>query len=82
MAELIVRDLEDDIKARLKQRAARRGRSMDEEVRQILRQAVQESDAPPARLGTRIAARFAGPGLDEDLPELHGESPRPADLGP
>lgn len=82
MAQFIVRNLEGNIEARLKQRAARHGNSMEEEVRQILRQAVQGTDDHPARLGSRIAARFAGLGLTEDLPELHGQAPRPADLDP
>jgi plasmid stability protein len=82
MAELTVRNLEDDIKTRLKQRAARRGHSMEEEVRRILRQAVEETEAPPVRLGSRIAARFAGLGLTEDLAELHGQPARPANLEP
>jgi antitoxin FitA len=80
MAELTVRNLEDDIKTRLKQRAVRRGHSMEEEVRLILRQAVQAADASPEPLGSRIAARFAGLGLSEDLAEWRGQAPRPADL--
>jgi hypothetical protein len=40
MAQVIVRDLEEDVKARLKRRAAQHGRSMEEEVRDILRNAV------------------------------------------
>ena len=55
---------------------------MEEEVRLILRQAVAEVDGPPIRLGSRIAARFAGLGLTKDLPELRGGAPRPADLEP
>lgn len=42
MAQFIVRHLEETVKARLKRRAARRGRSMEEEVRHILRDAVKE----------------------------------------
>ncbi len=41
MAQFIVRNLEDDVKARLKRRAARHGRSMEEEARHILRDAVK-----------------------------------------
>jgi plasmid stability protein len=48
MAQFIVRNLEDDVKARLKRRAARHGHSMEEEVRQILRSAVQEDDPSAA----------------------------------
>lgn len=36
MAQLIVRNLEEDVKTRLRQRASRDGRSVEEEVRNIL----------------------------------------------
>jgi plasmid stability protein len=51
---------------------------MEEEVREILRNAVREEQAPPTRLGSRIAARFRGKGLETDLPELRGTEARPA----
>lgn len=72
MAQLIVRDIEESVKQDLKRRAARHGRSMEEEVREILRRAVREEEAPPIRLGSRIAARFRDKGLDVELPEMHG----------
>ena len=78
MAQFIVRNLEDDVKARLKRRAERYGRSMEEEARHILRNAVREENRPAPRLGSRIAARFRGAGLTQDLPELHGQPPRSA----
>jgi plasmid stability protein len=78
MAQLIVRDLEDAVKARLKRRAERHGRSMEEEVRDILRNAAKEENNPLPNLGSRIAARFAKTGLTTNLPELHGQAPRPA----
>lgn len=81
MAQFIVRDLEEDVKTRLKRRAKRHGRSMEDEVRHILRKAVKEESRPLPGLGTRIAARFAKIGLTEDLPELRGQSPRPAKFG-
>jgi plasmid stability protein len=80
MAQFIVRNLEDDVKVRLKHRAARHGHSMEEEVRQILRNAVQEDDRLPPKLGSRIAARFAGIGLTEELPESHGQAVCPVDF--
>jgi plasmid stability protein len=76
MAQFVVRHLEEDVKARLKRRAARNGRSMVEEVRQILRNAAREENRPPTKLGSRIAARFAKAGLLQDLPELHGHRVR------
>lgn len=81
MAQFIVRQLEEEIKARLKRRAARAGRSMEEEVRHILRNAVKQGSGATPRLGSRIAARFAKAGLTADLPELRGQPVRPADLG-
>ncbi|MGH8636745.1 MAG: FitA-like ribbon-helix-helix domain-containing protein [Burkholderiales bacterium] len=60
MAQFIVRDLEDDVKEALKKRATSNGRSMEEEVRQILRNAVKARKRVPPGLGSRIAARFAG----------------------
>jgi plasmid stability protein len=53
---------------------------MEEEVREILRDAVKGEERTPSRLGTRIAARFARVGLTADLPELHGQAVRPADF--
>jgi plasmid stability protein len=81
MAQIVVRQLEEDVKARLKRRAERHGRSMEEEVREILRNAAREESRPVAKLGSRIAARFRKAGLTADLPELRGQRPRPAELG-
>ena len=81
MAQFIVRHLEDDVKARLKRRAERHGRSMEEEVRHILRNATREENRAMHKLGSRIAARFKKTGLTEDLPELHGQLPQSADFG-
>jgi plasmid stability protein len=80
MAQLVVRNLDDDVKARLQRRARRHGRSTEEEVREILRHAVRGDDRPRAGLGSRLAARFAGLGLEEDIPELRGHPAEPADL--
>jgi plasmid stability protein len=80
VAQLIVRQVDDDVKVKLQRRARRHGRSMEEEVREILRNAVKgESDARP-RLGSRLAARFALVGLAADIPELRGQPARPADF--
>ena len=77
MAQLVVRNIEDGLKERLRQRARRHGRSMEEEVREILRNALKSSDRREG-LGTRLARRFKGIGLDFDIPELRGQEPRPA----
>ena len=80
MAQILVRQIEDDVKAKLQQRARSHGRSTEEEVREILRNSVRDEQTPPAMLGSRIAARFAKVGLDEDIPELRSQPVRPAEL--
>jgi plasmid stability protein len=82
VAQLLVRHLDDDVKAKLQERARRHGRSTEEEVREILRNAVREERSSPTPLGTRIAARFAGVGLDKGIPELSGEAAEPAVFPP
>ena len=77
MAQVIVRGLEDDVRARLKRRAAQHKRSMEEEIRHILRNAVKEQNRPVGRLGSRIAARFAKVGLAGELAEVRAGAPRP-----
>lgn len=47
MASLTVRGLEDDIKKRLRVRAATKGVSLEEEVRRILREAVANENSEP-----------------------------------
>jgi plasmid stability protein len=82
MAQIVVRDLEEEVKVRLKRRAERHGRSMEDEIRHILRNAAKESKRPIAKLGSRIAERFSGKGLTIDLPELRGQTAQPAGLDP
>jgi plasmid stability protein len=81
MAQLVVRNLEDDVKKRLKKRAEKHGRSMEEEVRDILRAAVTKDKPREEGFGTRFASHFRGLGLKEPLPELRGEVwARPVDF--
>lgn len=79
MAQIVVRQLDDDLKAALQDRAKAHGRSTEEEVREILR-CVVRSDKRPSPLGSAIAARFRGNGLDTEISELRGEPVRPADV--
>jgi plasmid stability protein len=80
MAQFVVRQLEDDVARKLKQRARKNSRSMEDEVRHILRTAVQQRPEARHQIGTRIAARFKRAGLSEDLPEFRGVPARAADL--
>jgi antitoxin FitA len=58
MATLTIRDFDDDLKAKLRIRAAEHGRSMEAEVRAILRSALARS-GDGLGMGTRIRRRFA-----------------------
>jgi len=77
MAQFVVRNLEESVKASLQRRAKRHGRSMEAEVREILRDAANEKEAPADGLGTRIAALFRGTGLTFDVPEMRGFTIKP-----
>ncbi|OGT14045.1 MAG: toxin-antitoxin system [Gallionellales bacterium RIFOXYB12_FULL_54_9] len=81
MAQVIVRNVDDYVKTGLKFRASQHGWSMEEEIRQILQRAVSEEVQIRSKLGSRIAERFAGEGLEQSLPELHGENIYPMDFG-
>jgi plasmid stability protein len=80
VAQFVVRNLEDDIAEKLKRRAKRNARSMEDEVRHILRNAVQGGPGQVDKLGSRIAQRFRRIGLDADLPEWRGRAARAADF--
>ena len=69
MASLTVRNLDETSKSRLRQQAARHGRSMEEEVRVILSNAIEPSVSSHG-LGSRIKDHFADlGGLELELPQ-------------
>jgi plasmid stability protein len=74
MAQILVRNLEEQVKGRLQHRAKRHGRSMEEEAREILRNALREEETPTRGLGSEIVALFSGSGvyLDEPIQEIRG----------
>lgn len=80
MAQLVVRNLEQSVKARLQRRAKRHGRSMEEEVREILRDAVNGSETPNVGLGTEIASMMKGTGIHFEAEELRGFPVKPVDF--
>ena len=63
----------------LQRRAQRHGRSMEEEVRLILRQGAKAEQRPPegVGLGSQIAALFAASGLEEPFAEWQGHEASP-----
>jgi len=72
MAQLVVRNIENEVKANLQRRAKRHGRSMEEEVREILRDAAKSEAKGGKGLGTEIASLFRNVGLKpgEEIQEL------------
>jgi len=77
MAQLLVRQLELAEKEALRRRARRHGRSMEEEARLILRQALAADPADAVQgpgLGSRIAALFAEVALEEPICDWHAEA--------
>lgn len=80
MASLTIRDFDDGLKAVLRVRAAEHGRSMESEMREILRAALERPSTGPG-MGTRIRRRFSGvETMDLELPS-RTERPQAAELG-
>jgi plasmid stability protein len=81
LAQLIVRNLEMEVKVRLKRRAELHGTSMEEEARKILRDVLREELPAAGGLGTEIVALFEGIDFENDIPELRGYDIRPVEFG-
>jgi len=81
MAQLLVRNIEDNIKERLRTRARRHGMSLEELARDVLRAAAVAPEEQ-RKLGSEIAARFKGIGFKEgEIQELRGYTIEPPDFG-
>ncbi len=79
MATLTIRNLDEDVKARLRIEAAQHGHSMEEEVRSILRRVLSKPSSVRG-LGSRIQQRFSAVGGAElELPP-RTDPPRSAAL--
>ncbi len=79
MTMLTVRDLDPHVKDKLRRRAARHGRSMEAEVRQILTDAVEAAD-DAVDLVSSIRRHFAGTGVQLELPDRSAAQQRPVDF--
>lgn len=70
MASLTIRNLDEHTKRQLRVRAALHQRSMEEEVRHILREAVATTSTTQPNLAEAIRRRFAPlGGVDLEVPE-------------
>ena len=79
MSMLTVRDLDPEVKAKLRERAARQGRSMEAEVRLILAKAVEVDEARPS-IADVFLDQFSDHPVELDLPDRVSMPQRPVDL--
>lgn len=69
MATMTIRNLDDKLKQRLRIRAARHGRSMEDEARDILRNTLSTDTAPRTTLIASIRSRIEPlGGVELELP--------------
>jgi plasmid stability protein len=79
MADLSIRGLDDEVRERIRLRAARNGRSMEAEIRAILTEAVRERE-PSEALLKALRDRFGAlGGVDLEIASRQG-SARSVDL--
>lgn len=81
MAALSIRDLDDEVRERLRMRAAAHGRSMEAEIRDILTNAVSTPDETRGLPATLLDRFGEIGGVDLDLP-TRSTSPRAAEVNP
>ena len=80
LTALSIRNLDDQVKERLRVRAARHGRSMEAEVRAILTDAVAEPGDTPGLVQTLMERFSELGGVELDLPP-RATRPRAAEFG-
>ena len=80
LSALSIRNLDDEVKERLRVRAARHGRSMEAEVRAILTDAVAEPREAPSMLQVLMDRFGKLGGVELELPP-RAARPRAADFG-
>lgn len=68
MASLTIRNLPEDAKRRFRQRAAAHGRSMEEEARQLILEAVARNENPPRKSIGKMLYEMSRPGIDLPIP--------------
>lgn len=81
MAAISIRDLGDDVRDRLRRRAAEHGRSMEAEARAILTEAVTPPRERPDLFATLLERVGGLGGVEMEAPSRH-LPPRAADLHP
>lgn len=80
MADVLIRDLDPQLKRRLQERARAHGRSLSEEAKEIIRDKLGEK-ADQRRLGTEMYNMIGPEDRGDDLVfEYRGEMPKPPDF--
>lgn len=79
MAAVSIRNLDDDVRERLRIRAARHGRSMESEIRVILEDAVRDPRQSVGLMQTLVDRFGELSGVELDLP-ARSTPPRAADV--
>jgi plasmid stability protein len=74
VAQILIRKVDERVKARLRRRAKRNGRSMEAELREMITKASMEVQTPEVGFGSATVALFSGSGvyLDEPIKEIRG----------
>lgn len=81
MAQFVVRNLEDDVRDKLREQARRAGCSMEEYIRDILRRhALAKPVEPEKGLGTMIVERFKDCALEEPLEQYKWDIAKPMEF--
>lgn len=73
MAQFVVRNIEDNVRDKIRELAKNEGKSMEEVVREILRNAVAIKQKPRKGLGSIFKENFSLCGLEEEISELRGQ---------
>ena len=90
MGSMTIRQVDDDMRERLRRRAAENGRSVEGEVRHILSRTLERDDPRNYPIGTAPRPgesfvdhiiRISRPGFDLEIPERTVEDSDPIDFG-
>jgi plasmid stability protein len=80
MADVLIRNLDPQLKRRLQERARTHGRSLSEEAKEIIRDKLSEK-ADQRKLGTEMFEMIRPEDRGDDLVfEYRGEMPKPPDF--
>ena len=80
MSAITIRNIDESVKQSLRELAASNGQSMEEEVRIILKRALDKSSKFSERMGTRIVNRFTNVDTNDFVIPKRTEQQRPVEF--